>query len=395
MPNRKADLLSVNTRYTIIALGALATIGLLEGSRGVLLPHFRTDLALSATWAGAIFSSSSLGYLANSLLFGVLSHKLGLKRMVTIGAMLIAVCMALFTTVDAPALLYVANICLGAGFSMIELSTSIHISLIYQEKQGGMLNLLHGFFGAGAFFGSLWAAFWLGLGAGWRLPYGLIGVFVVLWGLYYLTLPRTVLAKEEGGQAGAGQLMKDPVVWAAALALGAAVAGEVGSTLWLPTYLQKVKGLGDGVSAGFMTAFFLGFTATRMLGAWLVGRVGPIRSVVLLAGVGLAALLALLVLPGAPIILPVLVGAGVATGFATCTALVAARYPDRVNQVYTVMYSSGGLAGILTGPFMGWLGDRFGMGASMWVPLASYGILIVLMMYLGIATGAGRRTEAA
>ncbi|HYF77992.1 MAG TPA: MFS transporter [Symbiobacteriaceae bacterium] len=389
MPN--VDL-AFNRRFTVIALGALATIGLLEGARGVLLPHFRTDLALSATWAGAIFSSSGLGFLLNSLAFGFLSHKLGLKRMVTIGLGLIALGMTLFVTVRAPALLYVTNICLGAGFSMIELSTSIHISLIYQEKQSGMLNLLHGFFGVGALSGSLWAAFWLGLGTGWRLPYGLVGVLVALWGLYYLTMPRTVLPREEGGgQAGVGPLLKDPVVWAAALALGAAVAGEAGSTLWMPTYLQKVKGLSDGVSAGFMTAFFAGFTATRILGAWLVGRLGPVRSVVMLAGVGLASLLALLLLPGAPVILPVLAGAGVATGFATCTALVAARYPDRVNQVYTVMYSSGGLAGILTGPFMGWIGDRFGMGASMWVPLAAYGMLMLLMVYVGIASGAGRR----
>jgi fucose permease len=384
-----------NRRYTIIALGALATIGLLEGSRGVLLPHFRTDLALSATWAGAIFSSGGLGFLFTSLSFGFLSHKLGLKRMVTIGLCLLAVGMMLFTTVEAPLLLYVVNICLGTGSSMIELSTSIHISLIYQEKQSGMLNLLHGFFGLGALLGSLWAAFWLGLGSGWQVPYGLVGVGVVLWGLYYLTMPRTDLPREEGGQAGVGPLLKDPVVWAAALALGAAVAGEAGSALWLPTYLQKVKGLTVGVSAGYMTAFFMGFTAARILGAWVVGRLGPVRSVVMLAGVGLASLLALLLLPGAPIVLPVLTGAGVATGFATCTALVAARYPDRVNQVYTVMYSSGGIAGILTGPFMGWLGDRFGMGASMWVPLVSYGVLMVLMVYVGVVSGASRSTRTA
>lgn len=384
-----------NRHFTVIALGALATVGLLEGSRGVLLPHFRTDLSFSATWAGAIFSAGALGYLANSLAFGTLSHKLGLKRMVTIGAAVLAVAMTLFVTVRSPLLLYVASMALGAGMSMAELATSIHISLIYKEKQSGMLNLLHGFFGVGALTGSLWAAFWLRLGASWRVPYGLVAVLLLLWIAYYLTLPQTELPKEEAGSGGAGPLLRDPLVWVAAVALGAAVVAEVGATLWLPSYLQKVKGLAEAASAGQMTAFYAGFTTTRVLGGWLVGRAGPVRSVVMLAAVGLASLTALLALPGAPVLLPVLAGAGVATGFATCTALVATRYPDRVNQVYTVMYSAGGLAGIVTGPLMGWLGDHVGLTASMWVPLASYGVLIVLMSYYGVASRAGRRAQAA
>jgi len=384
-----------NRHFTAIALGALATVGLLEGSRGVLLPHFRADLALSATWAGAIFSSNALGYLANSLAFGFLSRKLGLKPMVTLGISLVAVAMGLFVTMRVPTVLYGANMLLGAGMSMIELGTSIHISLIYKEKQGGMLNLLHGFFGVGALSGSLWSAFWLQMGAGWQVPYGLVGFILALWVGYYLTLPRTTLPQEAEGGAGAGPLLRDPLVWAAALALGAAVAGEVGATLWLPSYLQKVKGLGEGVSAGFMMAFFAGFTATRIAGSKLVGRLGPVRTVAALAAVGLAALTALLALPGAPVIIPVLAGAGVATGFATCTALVATRYPDRVNQVYTVMYSAGGLAGIITGPLMGWLGDRFGLTASMWVPLAGYAVLLILMIYYGLAANAARRSRAA
>ncbi|HYF91794.1 MAG TPA: MFS transporter [Symbiobacteriaceae bacterium] len=371
--------------FVTIALGALATVGLLEGSRGVLLPHFRADLALSATWAGAIFSAGALGYLANSLAFGHLSRKLGLKRMLTLGIAIVAVAMGLFVTARVPAVLYAANVGLGAGISMVELVTSIHISLIYQERQGGMLNLLHGFFGLGALSGSLWGAFWLRLGAGWQVPYGLVAVILLFWVLYYLTQPRTELPAEAGGGGGAGPLVRDPLVWAAALALAAAVAAEVGATLWLPSYLQKVKGLAEGISAGYMTAFFVGFTVTRVAGTWLIGRAGPVRTVVALAALGLASLASLLVLPGAPVVLPVLAGAGVATGFATCTALVATRYPDRVNQVYTVMYSAGGFAGIVTGPFMGWLGDRSGLAASMWVPIAAYAALIILMSYFGLS----------
>lgn len=384
-----------NRHFVVIALGALATVGLLEGSRGVLLPHFRTDLELSATWGGAIFSAGALGYLANSLAFGTFSRKLGLKRMAVLGIVMLCAAMGLFLTVRTPAVLYGAHIFVGAGISMTELATSIHISLIYKEKQSGMLNLLHGFFGAGALLGSVWAAFWLRLGTGWRVPYGLVALMVALWVIYYLTLPQTELPAEAEGGAGPGPLLRDPLVWVAALALAAAVAGEIGSVLWLPSYLQQVKGLTESVSAFHMTVFFFGFTATRLAGGWLVGRAGPVRAVMVLALVGLAALAAMLTLPGAPLVIPFLAGAGVATGFATCTALVATRYPERVNQVYTVMYSAGGLAGIVTGPLMGWLGDRWGLTASMWAPLAAYAALFLLMGYYGLASGSRQGARAA
>jgi fucose permease len=377
--------------FTVIALGTLATVGLWEGSRGVLLPHFLSDLKLTATVGSAVFTSTAIGYMINSLSFGTLSHRFGLKRVVATGLGLLAVAMALFITLRIPALLYVVNIFLGMGISMMEMATSIMISLLYRDKQSGMLNLLHGFFGIGAFGGSLWAAFWLGLGAGWRVPFGLLACIMAIWGISFLPLPAQPLPKEEDGRDGYGPLLKDPLIWAAALALFFAVVGEVGHTLWLPSYLQKVKGYSEALSAGYMTAFFAGFTLTRLLGSWLVGRLGQVRTVVALALVGVGAIGLMLAWPAAPIWLPALGGAGVATGFATCTALVATRYPDRVNQVYTVMYSSGGLAGIVTGPFMGWLGDRAGLNASMWVPLLSYALLAGLMAYYGLARGAASR----
>lgn len=372
-------------RFTVIALGALATVGLLEGSRGVLLPHFLNDLQLSAAMGGAVFSASALGYLTNSLSFGYTTRRFGLKPVVGAGVLLLVVAMALFVTLRNPVFLYVANIALGAAISAVELSTSIQISLYYQEKQSGMLNLLHGFFGLGALSGSLWAAFWLGIGTGWQVPYALVGVMIALWGGYFLTLSPLEPPHEAGGQGSFAPLLRDPLVWAAALGLGAAVAGEVGATLWLPYFLQKAKGLSEAASAGQMTAFFAGFTATRLVGGWFIERVGQVRSIVMLATVGLLSLIALLTLPGAPIVLPVLAGAGVAVAFATCTALVASRYPDRVNQVYTIMYSAGGVAGIVTGPLMGWLGDRAGLTTAMWVPLLSYAVLIGLMGMYGTA----------
>lgn len=374
--------------FTAIALGTIATIGLWEGARGVVLPHFLAEHAFSPAVGAAIFSASAIGGFAGSLSFGALSQRFGLRRLVAAGAALAAAMLALFLLLGNPIWLYASYLFYGLGFSMLELSTSLPISLLYAERQGSMLNFLHGCFGVGALSGSMLGAALLGLGFGWRAPIILLGVLLIIWGTAFVAQPTLPLPRSETQEGGYGPLLRDPLVWAAALALGAAVAGEVGAGLWIPSYLQQVKGLPEAASALGVTLYFGGFTATRLAGGWLVARFGSARAVVALAAVGAVGLIGFLTLPGGFAWLAALAGAGVAIGFATCIALVATRHPSRVNQVYGLMYATGGLAGIVTGPLLGIIGERAGLTAAMWSMLVCYAAIIGLISLFGRANRA-------
>jgi fucose permease len=376
---------SLQRHYALVALGIITTVGLWDGSRGVILPHFLTDLDLTAATGAAIFSSGALGFLACSLTFGYLTRRFGLKQVATGGFLLFATALALFFTQREPLFLTIAVMAMGAGMGMVELSSGIPISMLYGEKQHGMLNLLHGFFGLGALSGSLLAALFLGYGASWRAPYILALGLLVVWTLIFRRLPTLTLPQPPKSKAGMGPMLRDPLVWIATLTLSAAVAAEVGVGLWLPSYLQQEKGLGEAVSAFGLTIFFMGFTATRLLASWLVNAIGPVRSVMGLGLIGVVGLTALLLLPGAWYALAALAGAGVAIAFATCVALVATRYPERVNQVYAFMYSCGAVTVMVTGPLMGLVGQRVGLGMAMLIPLTAYVAIILLIMLYGWA----------
>lgn len=375
------------TSYKWIALGTIASVGLFEGTKGVILPHMLADLQLSPAMGAAVLSSGGVGYLLNSLTFGSVSQRFGLKRVVAFGCLLAVVMLSLFLTMKLPALIYVAGVFYGFGASQVELSTSLPVSILYTaEEQGSILNLLHGFFGVGTLLGSVWGAYWMGVGAAWQVPLALIILLLIVWAMQFLRRPTVMVPRPDEGESGGGgygPILADPLVWVAAVALGAAVVVEAGVALWLPTYLQREKGLSEVVSAGYATAFFAGFTATRLGGSWLVQRVGGVRLVVLLAVIGFAGMVGLQVLPGTWAGLSVLLGVGCAVGFATCLAMVAGRYADRVNRVYTIMYSAGGITGILVGPLMGWVAGRAGLTAAMWVPGASLAVLATAMAWYG------------
>ncbi|HEY3367502.1 MAG TPA: MFS transporter [Symbiobacteriaceae bacterium] len=374
--------------FTVVALGMIVTSGLLEGAKGLSLPHFLTDLSVSPAAGAAIFSAGAFGFSLTSFTFGTLSQHLGLKRLVWAGFTIAATALASFLTFRNPVVLYFSSAFLGTGLSLVEMSTSLPISLLYDgPRQSGMLNLLHGFYGLGTLAGSAWAGFWFAHGAGWRVAIGLVGVGVSVWAFSFVSLPALPVPRSRSAEGGGyGPLFRDPAVWAAVIALAAAVAVEIGMSLWLPTYLQRAKGVPETTSALFTTLFFLGFTGMRLAGAWAVQRFGSVRSMLTLGLVGTAGLTGLVLLPGQFGWLGALVGAGVSVAFPTCVALVSTRYPDRVGRVYSLMYSGGGVSGIMTGPLMGLVAQQAGLNATLGLLLGGQVILLTAIGYYGWAT---------
>lgn len=357
--------------------------------RGVVLPHFLAEHALSATTGAAIFSATALGYCAGSLSFGILSQRFGLKRIHLTGTILTGLAFLLFLAASHPALLYGAMVLVGLGTGYIDLPVCVPVSVLYGERQGGVLNQLHGVFGVGALVGPLVAAGLLALGADWRVPMVLVAGLLTLWGVLYAVLPQVALPAPAGGQGargGMGHLLRDPLVWAATLSLAASVVIEVGGGLWLPSYLQAGKALSEGESALMTTLFFAGFTVARLGGGWMVGRIGPSLSVVALALVGAVGLVAVIALPANWAWLTTLAGAGVGMVFPTSMALVATRYPELVNQAYSLMYASGALFMLVVSPLMGGIGEWAGLEVAMRVPLGFYAVIAVLMTYYGWTT---------
>lgn len=382
------------TYFTAAALGTMISIGMWEGSKGVILPHFLADLSLRGTTGAAIFAASAVGFCVGALSFGFVTQRFGLKRVFATGFLLCAINIGLFVTFRNPAFLYACMALFGTGMACLDLTASLPVSILYGERQGGMLSLLHGFFGIGTLVGPLAVVFLLNLGTGWRLPLVLIVLLYAIWVAWFLSLPALQMPgpdQSQGSRRGLKPLMRDALVWVATLTLAASVAVEIGLAMWLPTYFQVAKGLPEVQSAFYTTIFFAGFTVTRLAGTIIVDRVGYTLSVVLLSLVGAFGLGALMLLPTTWAWVSFFAGAGVAIVFPTCVALVAVRYPDLVNQAYTLMYSTAALAMIIVAPMMGWVGERAGLQAAMWLPLACFGLVAALMAYYGWRVGLANR----
>jgi len=172
--------------------GAFLWIGLVMGMTGQLIPGLSRDLGLTYGQAGLLFSAQSLGSLPVLLAGGWLVHQFGKRRLLTLGAAAFA--LGLGTTALAPGFAWVlgGNVALGAGMSLLDIGISTLCLDAAREGKGRALNLLHGFFGAGAVVGPLFALALGGVEGGWRWAFGLaaLGPLALALVVPFVTMPE-------------------------------------------------------------------------------------------------------------------------------------------------------------------------------------------------------------
>jgi len=216
------------------------------------------DLQLDASSTGIILSAFFLGYAIMQIPGGWLADKFGAKRI-----LLTAVIMwSIFTGLTAIAWSLTAMIMIrflfGIGEGGFQPSSSKIIATIFpKEERGRAMSIMLTSGGIVSLIVPLLAAYLLGT-IGWRMMFiiiGAIGAIIAYLYWKYIQLPKseTVDAAETGNLAvkvGFKELLKTPLMWNLIIAYFCIYAVNWGLVSWIPTYLQKNRGL-DLMSIGW------------------------------------------------------------------------------------------------------------------------------------------------
>jgi len=216
------------------------------------------DLQLDASSTGIILSAFFLGYAIMQIPGGWLADKFGAKRI-----LLTAVIMwSIFTGLTAIAWSLTAMIMIrflfGIGEGGFQPASSKIIATIFpKEERGRAMSIMLTSGGIVSLIVPLLAAYLLGT-IGWRMMFiiiGAIGAIIAYLYWKYIQLPKseTVDAAETGNLAvkvGFKELLKTPLMWNLIIAYFCIYAVNWGLVSWIPTYLQKNRGL-DLMSIGW------------------------------------------------------------------------------------------------------------------------------------------------
>lgn len=337
-------------------------------------PTIRDELGLSLSQMSVLVLMPSIGALFGLLTASKFVTRLGQKRMLVTGLLMMAFSatlgtLALFMHHDLIA--YVLLFLLGCGFGLTDVSVNINGS--YAERAAGRprMSLLHAGFSVGGI-----VAFLLGGYAEYTqldvvTHQAAVNIFVVL-----ATLAASVWIIDDA--SGARRPVstdtspipvrphynpwRDRIVWILGfIGLSGSLADGV-ATDWIPLAMVDEYDLDSNYAVLMLTLVFGGGLAARLVGDYFVARFGQVKMLKIALALAFIGVMLVAVSPVVWLAVPgaVLWGAGGQVAYPICVS-AAANDPetaaDRVGAVSTISYTA-----YAAGPVVfGVMGDHFGL----------------------------------
>lgn len=320
-----------------------------------LLAEMRTDLAVSATWAGLLTTLPALCFAAAGLAAPWLSSRIGLGR--TISAAMVALTVGLAArVVDGPHVVIGATLVACAGIALINVLIPVVIKGSFPARVGLMTGIYTAALQGG---GALGSAVTPGLEdplGGWRIALAAWAAVAFVALAVWLPASRRHRGTwaEQGRLSGRPRsLLRNPLAWTVTLFFGCQAFMAYIVMGWLPKVFidNGIDKLHAGLLVGLVS--LIGVPVALVISPLAARSANQTWWIVALGVVGFAGATGVMLAPAAhPVLWSVLIGVGMGA-FAMALAVIAlrARTAEDTAQLSGMVQGFGYLlAG--TGPFL-------------------------------------------
>jgi MFS transporter, FHS family, glucose/mannose:H+ symporter len=354
------------------AAGVIGCLSLLViGWSGLLVPSLirsiEHDFGQTDAGVGIYYLVWAVAYASGSLGGGVVTERLG-RRRVLVGACLAhGVGLAILTALPPWGIVLLSAVPGGLGAGAIDGGANGLILDLFQAARGRALNTLHLFFSIGALSSPLVVGQLVEAGIAWQAIILVSAASVIpLAGFFAIArLPhgRRDTSDREGRSGGTPIALTWPLV---TLELGICfyVAAEVGVSDWLVRFLDSVP---LGTATGALSLFWAGMALGRLVSARIADRFDHLQFTTVAVTVAGLATFAAVVVPsvGASIALFGLVGFASGPVFPMIVAIAGDRFPERSAAVGGFMTAAAVVGAVLYPPVMGFMSVNVGLAAAM------------------------------
>ena len=363
---------------TAVCFFAFFLFGVTDNLKGPTLPFMMAELKIDYVMGGNIFFGEYLGFLIATLITGILADRYGLKLVIILAGLFLAIGVGGYSTFTTPALLALSLFLVGMGLGAFELGPNAVIVSLYHEQKGLYLNLMAVMHGLGSMLAPIFASLLFSIGITWRAVYrwDLVPILILILGAFLLRFPKSDERSALDFRAIPKVAFKHrlPLYYAAMLFY---VAAEIGLASWMVVYLQQERNMDAAASNNQLALFFGLLMLGRLLGGFIVKRFGYLRST-LIASLLAALSLSIGIFTNLSIFIS-LTGFFFSIIFPTLTASVSDSEHENINTVLGVLFTFSGLGGMIGPWLVAWSSDRFGLQTGF-----SAAILLSLLTFLFI-----------
>lgn len=369
----------------------MAGLGANDALRGIFAPVFQNRYDLSGSQLSLIVTIS---YVGNLLFLSIGGKLLDLfpRKNVAMAVTAVWAGAVLINLVTDSYMWILVSMFLALGASTL-LNTTVNIltPAVFAGYAGLMVNVL--FFIQGI--GTSGSQFLLGRYAfhyeGWKWTNGvLLGIACLVVALFFfLKVPRQGEEKEQEREIP----KKEPdskVFWIFIAMMGCYFIGEHGIMNWLMSYCISAFSMEAASASASLSLFWGGMTAGRLIFAPVVQKMGAVRSMKLLGGIGTAMFCAGCILGEGGVWILGASGFALAILYPTMVLLIQQIYPAGTAATRTgVIISAATVADIVFNMLFGAASSRWGYGISFMILPAAMAVFYVL--YLKLADSLKKR----
>ena len=352
----------------IITIGTFLSFfifGFMDNIKGPAVPVLLNDLGFTYSEGGTILLGQYFGFLVATLLTGVLAGLIGKKNIIVMAMLFLAVGVVGFTTHSSILLLTFFMFSLGLGLGSIEVGANAIIVDIHHKHKGRYLNLLAFFHGFGSMAAPLYTSMLLIHYSSWRIPYSFSLPIIAVMFVFFIIAryPKRQKSAEDTkiDFKGVAKRFFTLNVILFNILMCAYVMAEIGLAAWLVEFLQKDKLQSVSKSSIYLTLFFGTMTVGRLLGSFIVDKIGHLR-ILLIAAIGSIISVSIGIFgPSCLDFFLPLTGLFYSIVFPTATAAFSERNKENFLVLMSLLFAFVGLGGMLGPWLIGILSDMAGI----------------------------------
>ncbi|MEK3878121.1 MFS transporter [Paenibacillus sp. FSL M7-0420] len=382
------------TVFLIIIYLAFISLGLPDSMLGSAWPIIRLDFGAPVELAGLLSMIVVAGTIISSLASSVVLKRLGTGMVTFISVAVTALALLGFSYSSSVVWVALLALPLGLGAGSIDTGLNNYVATHYKAHH---MSWLHCFWGIGAMLGPILMSRYIANGESWRT--GFFAVSMIQFALVvvlFFSLPLWTKVSKRGGQKpversekldsrpaavpAEGKVLRIPGVKLAMLTFLFYCGVEATVGLWGSSYLVNVKKVSPATAAGWVSLYYGGITAGRLITGFITFR---FSNRTLIRG-GLAISLAgslLLALPLPDVyslVAFILIGLGSAPIFPCMLHETPARFgAEHSQKIMGYQMALAYTGGAFLPPLLGWAAAR---STFMILPPAMIGYIIVMIV---------------
>ncbi|WP_238883523.1 sugar MFS transporter [Clostridium sp. YIM B02551] len=354
-----------------------------ENTKGIFIPTFKEQFSVGDTQIGNMLIITSGAYMVLTFLGGALCQKFGQKNVFIIGIILLIISLITLSKAQSFIILLFGMGLSSAGLALISIASNTILPIIVITAQTIIMNLMHFFYGFGSTLGQSLFGFLLSKGIQWRSIFLYIAITygIILIAFVFVKIPKPKIAHGED-KLSFKDVITNKLILAYMLALGFYVFAEQGTGNWFVNYLIKAKGFTQENAALYLSLFFGTLTIGRLLGGFVVHKLGYFKVLITSLTIGVILYVLGLIIGGKGILIVSFAGMFFAITFPTIVLTVSKVFTQRTAYITGLVVTASNFMAMIFNWITGYINDKINPDNAIFIIPICGALSVISMLYI-------------